>query len=74
MTTNGKLNPKEVRDDKYEEKAQLKAIEEKIYQTMYLQIFIKDLTFKGKSHLFSHRPQSSSSGLKNCIIHMNIVV
>jgi len=34
MTTKGKLNPKDVRDEAFEEKAKLKAIEEKVYQTM----------------------------------------
>jgi len=44
MATKAKLNPKEVRDDVYEEKAKLKAIEEKIYQTMEVSKLLGNIT------------------------------
>jgi len=46
MTTTAKLNPKEVRDEQYEEKAQLKAVEEKIYQTMEVSKLLTQITMQ----------------------------
>jgi len=44
MTTKAKMNPKDVKDAQYEQKAQLKAVEEKIYQTMEVSTLLTQLT------------------------------
>jgi len=48
MTTKGKLNPKDILDAQFEEKAKLKAIEEKIYQTMEVSSLHTQITYQAE--------------------------
>lgn len=44
MTTKAKLNPKDIQDEKFEQKAQLKEVETKIYQTMEVSALLTQIT------------------------------